>query len=460
VGKALGHLVRDLLIRRKSMNATRILAGGFAAIILIGALLLTLPISSRAGEFTNFMDSLFTATSATCVTGLVRVDTWLHWSFFGQTVIITLIQMGGLGFMTVIALVSLLLHRRIGLSERLIMASTFNLSDMDGVVRVVRHALYGTFLIEGIGAALLSIRFIPEFGLADGIWRSVFHAVSAFCNAGFDIVGDKYGAFTNMVAYNHDPLILCTIMALIVIGGLGFFVWEDILRTKRWRGLSLYSKMVLTITAFLIVGGALFFFAVEYGNPGTLKDMPVWQKAVNSFFQSITLRTAGFASLNQGALRESSLVMSCMLMLIGGSSGSCAGGMKTVTAATLLLGLRAGLKGREEVTFRRRTISYHKVLSAMTLALMMVALFLVGAMLISLIEGIPYLSAAFETASALCTVGNSVGITPFLSAPSMLILISLMYVGRVGVFTFSVALLARSRQNAKIKYPNLEVLIG
>ncbi|HWS43823.1 MAG TPA: potassium transporter TrkG [Pseudoflavonifractor sp.] len=460
MGKALGHLMRDLLIRRKSMNATRILAGGFAAIILIGAFLLTLPISSRAGEFTNFMDSLFTATSATCVTGLVRVDTWLHWSFFGQAVIITLIQMGGLGFMTVIALVSLLLHRRIGLSERLIMASTFNLSDMDGVVRVVRHALYGTFLIEGIGAALLSIRFIPEFGLASGIWRSVFHAVSAFCNAGFDLTGGKYGPFTSLEGYNHDPLILCTIMALIVIGGLGFYVWEDFLRAKGWKDLSLYSKMVLTITASLIVGGALFFFAVEYGNPGTLGGMPIWQKILNSFFQSITLRTAGFASLNQGALRESSLVMSCMLMLIGGSSGSCAGGMKTVTAATLLLGLQAGLKGREEVTFRRRTISYHKVLSAMTLALMMVALFLVGAMLISLIEGVPYLSAAFETASGLATVGNSVGITPFLSTPSMLILISLMYVGRVGVFTFSVALLARSRQNAKIKYPNLEVLIG
>lgn len=460
MGKAFGHILRDLLIRRKSINATRILAGGFAAIILTGAFLLTLPISSRAGEFTDFMDCIFTATSATCVTGLVRVDTWLHWSFFGQVVIITMIQLGGLGFMTVIALVSLLFHRHIGLSERLIMASTLNLNDMDGVVRVVRHALYGTFLIEGIGAALLSIRFIPEFGLADGIWRSVFHAVSAFCNAGFDIVGDKYGAFTGMIAYNHDPLVLCTIMSLIVIGGLGFFVWEDVLRAKSWRGLSLYSKMVLTITAFLIVGGALFFFTVEYDNPGTLGGMPIWQKALNSFFQSITLRTAGFASLNQGALRESSLVMCCMLMLIGGSSGSCAGGMKTVTAATLLLGLRAGLKGREEVTFRGRTISYHKVLSAMTLAIMMVALFLMGAMMISLIEEVPYLSAAFETASALATVGNSVGITPFLSTASMLILIALMYVGRVGVFTFSVALLARSRQNPKIKYPNLEVLIG
>ncbi len=458
--KPIGHAVRDLLIRSKSMNAARILAGGFVAIIVFGALLLTLPISSRTGEFTNFLDCLFTTTSASCVTGLVRVDTWIHWSFFGQLVILVLIQMGGLGFMTFITLVSFLFHRRIGLSERLIMVSAFNLNDMDGVVRVVRHAIYGTFLLEGVGAALLSIRFVPEFGLASGIWKGIFHAVSAFCNAGFDLMGGKYGAFTSIEGYNGDPLVLCTTMALIVMGGLGFFVWEDILRTRSWKGLSLYSKMVLTITAFLITGGALFFLAVEFNNKGTLGDMPLWQKIMNSFFQSITLRTAGFATLNQGKLRESSLVISCILMLIGGSSGSCAGGMKTVTAATLLLGLGAGLAGREEVTFRGRTISYHKVLNAMTLALMMTALFLVASMSISLIEGVPYLSAAFESASGLATVGNSVGITPDLSPPSVIILICLMYMGRVGVFTFSVAFLTRARHPAKIKYPNLDLLIG
>lgn len=458
--KTIGHAMRDVLIRRKSMNATRIIAGGFAAIILLGALLLMLPISSRAGEFTNFLDCLFTATSATCVTGLVRVDTWIHWSFFGQLVILSLIQLGGLGFMTVITLVSLLLHRRIGLSERLIMVSTFNLNDMDGVVRVVRHALYGTFLLEGAGAALMSVRFIPEYGLTGGIWKSIFHAVSAFCNAGFDLTGGKYGPFTSLEGYNHDPLILSTIMVLIVTGGLGFFVWEDVLRNRSWKKLSLYSKMVLTLTGFLIVGGAAFFLAVEYGNKGTLAGMPLWQKVINSFFQSITLRTAGFASLNQGALRDSSLVMSCILMLIGGSSGSCAGGMKTVTVATLLLGLRASLKGREEVTFRGRTISYHKVLNAMTLAIMMVTLFLVCSMAISLVEGVPYLSAAFETASGLATVGNSVGITPSLSPVSAAILICLMYLGRVGVFTVSIGFLTRSRHPAKIKYPNLELLIG
>ncbi len=458
--KTLGRWTRDLLIRRKSMNPTRIVAFGFVAIIFMGAILLTLPISSRAGEFTNFLDCLFTATSATCVTGLITVDTWTHWNLFGQIILIVLIQLGGLGFMTIITLGSFLLHRRIGLSERLIMVSTFNLNDMDGVVRVVRHALYGTFLIEGAGAILLSLRFIPEFGLLKGIWKSIFHSISAFCNAGFDVLGGKYGPYTGMAAYDHDPLILITIMALIVIGGLGFFVWEDMLRARRWSKLSLYSKMVLLITAFLVVGGAAFFFFMEYGNPGTLGGMSMGDKVLNSFFQSVTLRTAGFASVNQGNLRDSSLVMGCILMLIGGSSGSTAGGMKTVTVGVLLLGLRAGMKGREEVTFRGRTISYRRVLNAMTLALMLVVLFLFGSMVISVVEGVPYLSAAFETASALGTVGVTTGITPGLSAVSKIMLICFMYVGRIGVFSFSIALLTRGRHPAKIKYPNLDIMIG
>lgn len=452
--------MRDVLIRKKSMNATRIMAIGFGIIILTGAVLLTLPLASRTGEFTNFLDCLFTATSATCVTGLIPLDTWIHWSFFGQFVIIALIQLGGLGFMTVITLVSFLLHRRIGLSERLIMVSTFNLNDMDGVVRVVRHALMGTFLLEGTGAILFSTQFIPEYGLFTGIWKSIFHAISAFCNAGFDLVGGKYGAFSSLEGYNGNPVILLTTMALIVVGGLGFFVWEDILRAKRWKKLSLYSKMVLTITAFLIAGGALFFFTVEYSNAGTFGGMPMGKKVLNSFFQSVTLRTAGFASINQGNLKDSSLVMGCILMLIGGSSGSTAGGMKTVTAAILLLGLRSGLAGREEVTFRGRTISYHKVVNAMTLALMMVVLFLTGSMAISLVEGVPYLTAAYETASALGTVGVTAGITPTLQAASKVILICLMYMGRVGVFTFSVAFITRNRYPAKIKYPNLDLMIG
>ena len=458
--KRISLWLRDVLIKKKSMNATRIVAGGFAAIILLGTLLLMLLFASKSGESAGFLNSLFTATSATCVTGLIPVDTGMSWTFFGQLVIIALIQLGGLGFMTVITMVSFLLRRRIGLSERLIMVSTLNLNDMDGVVRVVRHALIGTFTLEGAAAVLLSFRFVPQFGLLGGIWRGIFHAVSAFCNAGFDLVGGKFGAFTSLEGYNDDPYVLCIIMALIVIGGLGFFVWEDIVRARGWKGLSLYSKMVLSITAALLLGGALFFFCAEYSNPETFGNMPVWQKALNAMFQSVTLRTAGFASFNQGGLKDSSIALSCVLMLIGGSSGSTAGGLKTVTAAVLLLGLRSNLAGREQVTIRGRAISYRKVMDAMTLALILLVLFLTGSIVISLADSVPYLHAAFETASALGTVGVTVGITPGLSPLSHVMLICMMYLGRIGVFSFSIAFLTRSRYPAKIKYPDLNVMIG
>ncbi|MBC5736498.1 potassium transporter TrkG [Lawsonibacter faecis] len=458
--KRISLWLRDVLIKKKSMNATRIVAGGFAAIILLGTLLLMLPFASKSGESAGFLNSLFTATSATCVTGLIPVDTGMSWTFFGQLVIIALIQLGGLGFMTVITMVSFLLRRRIGLSERLIMVSTLNLNDMDGVVRVVRHALIGTFTLEGAAAVLLSFRFVPQFGLLGGIWRGIFHAISAFCNAGFDLVGGKFGAFTSLEGYNDDPYVLCIIMALIVIGGLGFFVWEDIVRARSWKGLSLYSKMVLSITAALLLGGALFFFCAEYSNPETFGNMPVWQKALNAMFQSVTLRTAGFASFNQGGLKDSSIALSCVLMLIGGSSGSTAGGLKTVTAAVLLLGLRSNLAGREQVTIRGRAISYRKVMDAMTLALILLVLFLTGSIVISLADSVPYLHAAFETASALGTVGVTVGITPGLSPLSHVMLICMMYLGRIGVFSFSIAFLTRSRYPAKIKYPDLNVMIG
>ena len=456
----IGLLLRERLIRRRSMNATRIVALGFAVIILTGSLLLMLPCSSRSGQVTGFIDCLFTATSATCVTGLVPVDTELYWTFFGQLVILLLIQLGGLGFMTVITLVSFALHRRIGLSERLIMVSTLNLNDMDGVVRVVRHALMGTFFLEGIGALLLSIRFVPQFGVAGGIWRGVFHAVSAFCNAGFDLFGARFGAFTSVEGYHDDPYVLLILMVLIVVGGLGFFVWEDLVRARRRKKLSLYSKMVLVITAFLLLGGTAYFFFAEYHNPATIGNMPLWQKLLNAAFQSTTLRTAGFATFDQGGLRESSMVVSCVLMLIGGSSGSTAGGLKTVTAAVLLLGLRASLAGREQVTFRGRAISYRRVANAMTLALIMIFLFLLGSITISLTENVHYLEAAFETASALGTVGVTTGITPDLSPVSQVLLTGLMYLGRVGVFSVSVAFLIRGQGLSRVKYPYLDVMIG
>ena len=430
--------LRDSFIRNRSLNATRIVAGSFAAIILIGALLLTLPIASRDGQSAGFFTGLFTATSSTCVTGLILVDTWTQWTLFGQAVILTMIQLGGLGFMTVITLVSFALHRRIGLSERLIMVSTLNLNDMDGVVRVVRHALIGTFAMETAGAVLMSVCLIPEFGFLKGTWHAVFHAVSSFCNAGFDLLGGRFGAFSSLAGYNDNPLMLGTTAALIVVGGLGFFVWEDIVDKRCWSRLSVYSKMVLLITAVLIVGGALFFLMEEFDNPATLGDMPLWQKGLNALFQSVTLRTAGFDSIGQGGLSDTSKAMSCVLMLA----------------------LRSGLMGREQVTFRGRAIHYRRVLNAMTLALVVLFVFVFSSMVVSTVEDLPYLDSAFEVASAMGTVGLTTGITPTLTPFSQGLLILLMYMGRVGILSFSIAFITGNRHPAKIKYPEMNVMIG
>ena len=452
--------LRNGFVRGRSLNATRIVAASFAIIILVGALLLTLPVASRGGQSAGFFTGLFTATSSSCVTGLILVDTWTQWTLFGQVVILAMIQLGGLGFMTVVSLISFALHRRIGLSERLIMVSTLNLDSMDGVVRVVRHALMGTFLLEGAGAVLMSLRLVPDFGLAGGLWRAVFHSVSAFCNAGFDLLGGRFGAFSSLAGYQDSPIMLGTTAALIAIGGLGFFVWEDILRARCWGRLSVYSKMVLLITGLLIVGGAAFFFLEEYHNPATLGDMPVWEKALNALFQSVTLRTAGFDAIGQGGLSESSKAMSTILMLIGGSSGSTAGGIKTATVAVLLLALRANLRGREQVTFRGRAIPFGQVLNAMTLTLVVLFVFLIASMVISTVEGLPYLNCAYEVASAMGTVGLTTGITPELTRISQSILIVLMYLGRVGILSFSIALMTGKRRPAKLHYPEINVMIG
>ena len=458
--KNLALRLERLLLRRRGLNATRVVAVSFALIILAGALLLTLPIASRDGESAGFFTGLFTATSATCVTGLILADTFLQWSLFGQVVILVMIQLGGLGFMTVITLISFALHRRIGLSERLVMVSTFNLNDLDGVVRVVRHALMGTFLMEGIGAVVLAWRMIPEFGVLGGVWRGIFHSVSAFCNAGFDLLGGRFGAFSSVAGYNDDPVVLLTIAALIAIGGLGFFVWEDILRSRSFHRLSPYSKLVLAMTAALIFFGAVFFFVEEYANPAVFGEMPLGQKIYNSIFQSVTLRTAGFDAIGQGNLSDSSKAFSSIWMLIGGSSGSTAGGLKTVTVAVLLLTLRARLTGKEQVTFRGRAVPYGQVLNAMTLVLVMGLIFLVSSMVISTLEGLPYVDCAFEVASAMGTVGLTTGITPELSRVSQSLLILLMYTGRVGLLSFSIALASRRGRPAKLKYPEMNVMIG
>ena len=448
------------LLSNQNFNPTRLIVVSFGAIILLGTFLLHLPISARDGQFTPWLTCLFTATSATCVTGLVLVDSALHWTPFGQGVILAMIQLGGLGFVSLISLIPLLLRRRIGLSQRLAIASAFNLNGMSGVVRVVRHALMGTFLLEGCGAILLATRFVPLFGWGRGLWYSIFHSVSAFCNAGFDLMGEHTGAFSSLAGFREDPVVLGTIGCLIVLGGLGFFVWEDCLEHRSWRRLSFYSRMVLAVTGALILGGWLFFLGAEWNNLETLGGMTAGEKVGNALFQSVTLRTAGYSVLDQGALREGAAALSVVLMLIGGSSGSTAGGIKTATAGVLLISLWAGLRGRDQVVLRRRTIPQARVLNAMTLALVVLFVFVFSSMVVSTVEDLPYLDSAFEVASAMGTVGLTTGITPTLTPFSQGLLILLMYMGRVGILSFSIAFITGNRHPAKIKYPEMNVMIG
>ena len=334
------------------------------------------------------------------------------------------------------------------------------MSGMSGVVRVVRHALIGTFIAEGLGALLLSTRFIPVFGPVQGIWFSIFHSVSAFCNSGFDLLGRYSGAYSSLEAFRGDPVVLLTIMGLIVLGGLGFFVWEDLLQKRCWRRLQLYSKLVLGITAVLIVCGAVFFLWTEWNNPATLGEMPAWQRPLNALFQSVTLRTAGYATFDQAGLRDSSAVLAILLMLVGGSSGSTAGGLKTATAGVLMLALRDGLRGREQVTLRGRAIPQRRVMDAMTLALTVLLLFLAASMALSLMDRVPFVQAAFEVASAMGTVGVTMGITPSLTVPSALLVAALMFLGRVGILSFSIAFLTRGQRENTISYPTTDVMIG
>ena len=443
--------------KRRVLRATQVVAISFALVILCGTLLLMLPISSVSGESCGLMTALFTSTSATCVTGLILVDTLSAWTLFGQVVIILLIQIGGLGFMSIIFLMALMVKRKLSLSQRLMAASNFNLNDMGDTARLVRSALATTFAFEGVGAAILTACFWPRYGV-EAIWKGVFTSISAFCNAGFDIFGtEKIGSLST---YDDHPVVLLTVTALIACGGLGFFVWEEIKRRRSWRRLSLYSKMVIVMTLFLLAFGTLFFLLSEYDNAGTMASMPFGQSLLNALFQSTTLRTAGFYSISQGALTDVSIVMCILLMLTGGSSGSCAGGLKTGTVGVLLLTLRSGMRGRSNVTVRGRTIPQEKVLSAVTLALVVAFLFLAASIAIAVLDNVPYLAAAYETASAMATVGVTTGITPELGTASHSILILLMYFGRVGFVSFSLAFLAQNPAKSKISYPTADVMIG
>ena len=446
-------------IKNRSLSPTRIIALTFGAIILTGALLLSLPIASRSGVSCGFLPALFTATSATCVTGLVLFDTWTQWSGFGQIVILTMIEIGGLGFMSAASLVVFLLRRKVGLRQRMLMAQALSVDDMQSVVKLQKWVLVGSLSIQACGALILFLRFLPQFGPIRAVKWGVFHSVSAFCNAGFDILG-SIGPGQSVAAFNQDPIVLLTLMALVVLGGLGFFVWEEVVRVRSFKKFSVYTKLVLLTTGILILGGAVLILLLEWDNPETLGTMPIGGKILNGFFQSVTLRTAGFASFDQAALTESSKAVSLVLMLIGGSSGSTAGGVKTVTFMVLLLFISARLQGKSTVTVFKRSILPEKVLDAMTIVLTVLGLSVLGAAIICITSPVSFTNGLFEAVSALATVGLTAGVTPVLSVPAQIVIIVFMYFGRVGVLTLSLGFLMGDRAEDRFRYAHTNLLIG
>lgn len=439
------------------MTATRTIALGFLAIILVGTLLLMLPVSSADGKAKDFLSSLFTATSATCVTGLVVVDTYAGWSVFGKIILLVLIQVGGLGFMTVGVFVAVLMKRNIGLKERGILQESMNALQIGGIVRLVKKITIGTLLIEGIGALLLSIRFIPRMGWVEGICNGIFHSISAFCNAGFDLMG-KEEEYSSLVAFSGDYLVNITVMLLIVIGGIGFLVWDDLQKKKfRFKEYRLHTKMVLTVTVFLILGGALSIYLLE--KDGLMADMGAGESILASLFASVTARTAGFNTIDIGKMSSGSKLVTIVLMFIGGSPGSTAGGVKTTTFAVMLIFVWANLRGSHGSNVFGRRLEEEEIRKASIVVTINLLLAVGAAILLCAFQNLPTEDILLEVFSAIGTVGMSSGITRDLTSVSRVIIILLMYCGRIGSMTFALSFTERKKV-APVQLPAEKIIIG
>ena len=438
--------------KKKHMTSFQLIIMGFAGVILLGTVLLMLPFSSAEKVITPFHEALFTATSAVCVTGLVVKDTGSYWSLAGQTIILALIQTGGLGVVTVAASVSLLSGKKISLMQRSTMQDAISAPKVGGIVRLTRFILRGTFLIEAAGTVLLLPVFMGDYG-KKGIWMSVFHSISAFCNAGFDILGTDSSMFPSLTGYSGNILINLVIMLLIITGGIGFLTWDDIytnkLNFKRYR---MQSKIILMTTACLILFPAVFFHICD------LTNLPMGKRLLAAAFQSVTTRTAGFNTINISEMSEASKAVMILLMLIGGSPGSTAGGMKTTTFSVLILNAIATFRSQENAGAFGRRLEYHVIKNAATIAMLYFALFFGGGIAISVYEGLPLLDCLYEAASAVGTVGLTLGITPELHVFSQVVLIILMYLGRVGGLTLIYAVFSgRNKGNAKLPLEKITV---
>lgn len=441
----------------KRLSKVQTIALGFFLIIVVGTILLMLPIASRDGQSTGFLNALFTATSSTCVTGLVVVDTYTNWTLFGQVVIIGLIQIGGLGFITIGMFFSIFLKRKIGLKERNLIQESVNTLQISGMVRLVKKIVCYSLVFEGIGALLLMIRFIPRFGWLKGIWYGIFHSISAFCNAGFDLMG-QFEPYSSLTMYYDDILVNVVIMLLIVIGGIGFIVWDDISKHK-WqiKKYMLHTKIVLSVTVILILGGALCFYLFERNN--LLLGMDVQGQVLSSFFGSVTPRTAGFNTTDTGAYTEATRMLTVILMFIGGSPGSTAGGIKTTTMMVILLYIWSNLRNKKGLNIFGRRLDEDAIKKASTVFFINLILAAACATIMCALEAVPLSDIMMEVFSAIGTVGISTGITRDITTVSKYILILLMYCGRIGSMSFALSFTEKKRSNP-VQLPVERITIG
>ena len=449
--------------KKISLSTTQIILFSFLITVLLGSLLLSLPISQADGVSVSYIDALFTATTSTCVTGLVTLPTATTWSVFGQIVILLLIQIGGLGVITVMSGFMLMIHRKMGIGDRLLVQDAFNLNTMSGLAKFIKSVLFGTFVIEGIGAVLYMLVFVPEFG-ARGVWISLFNSVSAFCNAGIDIIGEN-----SLCEYATNPIINITTSLLIILGGLGYVVWWDVIRVARGRTyndrrmfkhLTLHSKIAIVATLILILGGAVLIFACEYNNPATIGKMSIFDKIQVSLFQSVTTRTAGFATLPQENLTDAASVVSMILMFIGGSPVGTAGGVKTVTVTVLLCSAFATVKNKRQATLFNRAVSGYSVRKAISVVVMFFIVMLSSVILLSMATGAPILDVIYESVSATATVGLSRNLTSSLPLLGKLVIIATMYFGRIGPISLAIALGGKKENPNIISDPIEEISIG
>lgn len=442
-------------IEKKS--TTRLIASGFALIILVGALLLTLPVSNRSGQG-NFLNSLFTATSATCVTGLVVADTYQNWTTFGQIVILCLIQVGGLGFLTLGAFISVLLKKRIGLHQREQLHESVNTLEIAGVVRLVKKIVVGTLVIELLGAVLLAFRFIPRFGMARGIYFSVFHAISAFCNGGFDLMGVSE-AYSSLVAFEGDVVVNLVIVTLILVGGIGFIVWDDVMRNKwHFRKYLLHSKIVIATTLILTIVGTILFLITE--NQASFAGMSPLEKLLGALFSSVTPRTAGFNTVDTASLSNAGKIITIVMMFIGGSPGSTAGGVKTTSIVVLLFYAGAMVLNREDINLFGRRLTEDVVKKANAVVIINFSLAIIAAVIIMILQPLlNFEDVIFEVLSAIGTVGMTTGVTRNMCAVSRIVLIVLMYCGRLGSLSFAL-IFAQKRTSASVRQPQEKIIVG